>query len=67
MNSGRNSESNSEGNSETIHNCPKCGTDNVRRTHRVGKLDRVLSLVNLYPYYCLECNLDTRFHQFGRK
>jgi predicted RNA-binding Zn-ribbon protein involved in translation (DUF1610 family) len=49
------------------HHCPKCGTSQVRRTHRVGLLDRVFSLANAYPYYCLECPFDTRFHQFGRK
>jgi predicted RNA-binding Zn-ribbon protein involved in translation (DUF1610 family) len=53
--------------SQTTHKCPKCGTSNVRRTHRVSRVDQMLSLLNAYPYYCLECTFDTRFHSFGRK
>ncbi len=52
---------------ETTHKCPKCDSTEVRRTHRVSTMDRLLSKINLYPYYCLECTFDTRFHSFGRK
>ncbi len=53
--------------SATTHKCPKCSTTQVRRTHRVSTMDKILSTVNFYPYYCLECIFDTRFHSFGRK
>jgi predicted RNA-binding Zn-ribbon protein involved in translation (DUF1610 family) len=51
----------------TTHRCPQCGTTQVRRTQRFGIVDRVLSLFNAYPYHCVECPVDVRFHRFGRK
>jgi predicted RNA-binding Zn-ribbon protein involved in translation (DUF1610 family) len=52
--------------STTTHKCPKCGTDQVRRVRRFTGLDRVFSLVNAYPYLCLDCPFEIRFHRFGR-
>ena len=57
----------SEVTAQATRKCPKCSSTAVRRTHRVGRLDHILSLANAYPYYCLECTFDTRFHSFGRK
>lgn len=56
---------NSETSIATARNCPKCGHSEVRRTHRVGKRDHILSRINIFPYYCLEC--DARFHRVGRQ
>lgn len=45
--------------------CSNCGSSQVRRTHRNSKWDKLYSQINLYPYYCQEC--DVRSHRFGRK
>jgi predicted RNA-binding Zn-ribbon protein involved in translation (DUF1610 family) len=51
----------------STHKCPVCGSYQVRRAHRAGGLERIISLVNLYPYHCLQCPSDTRFHRFGKR
>jgi hypothetical protein len=48
------------------HKCPSCGGNKVRRTTRIGGLDQILSLVNVYPYRCRQCPPPNRFHKFGR-
>jgi hypothetical protein len=52
--------------SELTQKCPKCDSDRVGRAHRIGLLDRVLSLVNVYPYRCRKYSCKNRFHSFGR-
>jgi hypothetical protein len=48
--------------------CPKCGTNDIRRTNRnSGPKDRFLSWLNIYPYRCRECPSKTRFYRFGRR
>jgi len=40
--------------------CPRCGSTNVRRSHRRGFLERALfQLLGLRPYRCEDC--DERF------
>jgi hypothetical protein len=51
----------------STHKCPECGTHKVRRSNRYGMLDRVLSVVNVYPYRCCECPSQKRFYSFGRR
>ena len=52
--------------SATTHKCPRCGNLQVSRAHRANSWDRVLSLVNIYPYRCRQHHCKTRFHRFGR-
>jgi hypothetical protein len=35
--------------------CPKCKTDNARRSHRQGLTERLASLFAIYPYRCQQC------------
>lgn len=43
--------------------CPNCHRRVVRRSHRVGVLERfVLSAVSVRPYRCLDC--DTMFYRY---
>jgi hypothetical protein len=43
--------------------CPACKNPSIRRTGRQGWLEKLLSIVNLYPFRCtnFECN-----HRFMR-
>jgi hypothetical protein len=56
---------NSESNIAIVRHCSNCGSSQVRRTQRSNKMDRFLSKMNLYPYYCQDC--DARSYRFGRK
>jgi predicted RNA-binding Zn-ribbon protein involved in translation (DUF1610 family) len=47
--------------------CPACGNERICRTHREGKRDRIISFINIYPYYCREHTCQHRFYRFGRK
>ncbi|WP_310429694.1 hypothetical protein [Chamaesiphon sp. VAR_48_metabat_135_sub] len=51
----------------TSAKCPECGNEKICRTHRAGKLDRIISLVNIYPYCCRAHTCKARFYRFGRK
>ena len=35
--------------------CPQCGKDFVRRSHREGTLEQLLSVVYVYPFRCQLC------------
>lgn len=35
--------------------CPRCGTHFVRRSHRQGLTERLLSLFSIYPFRCQVC------------
>ena len=35
--------------------CPQCGASQVRRSHRRGELDGLLSYVGWYPFRCETC------------
>lgn len=39
--------------------CPKCRSQDVRRSRRRGAVDRVLGLAAIYPFRCQRC--DRRF------
>jgi predicted RNA-binding Zn-ribbon protein involved in translation (DUF1610 family) len=47
--------------------CPKCGSQKICRTHREGQRDRIIALLNIYPYYCRDYSCRSRFYRFGRK
>jgi hypothetical protein len=51
---------------KVVRKCPKCDTSEICRAHRVDRWDRVLSLVNVYPYRCRKYYCKNRFHLFGR-
>lgn len=55
----------SENDIAIVRSCSNCGSNQVRRTHRNSKRDILFSKMNLYPFYCQDC--DVRFHCFGRK
>jgi predicted HAD superfamily Cof-like phosphohydrolase len=44
--------------------CPRCGKSFVRRSHRQGLKERLLSLVYLYPFRCQVCTNRFRAFQF---
>jgi ribosomal protein L37AE/L43A len=46
------------------HSCPSCGSESVRRSYRVGFVEKVFyRLVGLRPYRCTAC--ETRFFDRG--
>jgi hypothetical protein len=45
----------------TRFRCKGCGSRNIRRTHRIGFKDRLLSLFGYYPYHCHKCQARTMF------
>jgi predicted RNA-binding Zn-ribbon protein involved in translation (DUF1610 family) len=45
--------------------CPDCGNEKICRARRQG-FDRVISLVNIYPYCCRAHTCQARFYRFGR-
>lgn len=45
---------------EDAAHCPSCSGSKLRRTHRIGMLEKTLSkILALHPYRCNEC--DDRF------
>lgn len=43
--------------------CPNCHCAAVRRSHRVGLLERVvLNALSVHPYRCIDC--DKRFYRY---
>jgi CheY-like chemotaxis protein len=44
--------------------CPACGSDSTRRSHRRNLWERSLSFVGIYPFRCKAC--DYRFFIFTR-
>ena len=45
--------------------CPLCQSIYVRRTHRVGTLEQLLSVFYAYPFRCQLCSARFRFFQWG--
>jgi predicted RNA-binding Zn-ribbon protein involved in translation (DUF1610 family) len=52
--------------SKASHQCPKCGSLKVVRSQRVNLLERVISLVNIYPYRCQQHICKHRFQYWGK-
>ncbi len=50
-----------------IADCPRCGSPDVRRTRRVGLIERLLSLVYVYPFRCARCLHRYRAMRWGRR
>jgi predicted RNA-binding Zn-ribbon protein involved in translation (DUF1610 family) len=46
--------------------CPQCGSVELDRSQRVDFEDRLLSMVNIYPYRCRQHTCKHRFQSFGR-
>jgi predicted RNA-binding Zn-ribbon protein involved in translation (DUF1610 family) len=44
--------------------CPECGNTKIARARRRGT-DRIISLVNIYPYSCRTHTCQARFYRFG--
>ena len=47
--------------------CPRCGRHHVRRAHRAGALERLLSAFAVYPFRCQVCGRRFRAVQVGRR
>lgn len=47
--------------------CPKCGRHIVRRSHRIGVVERLLSAVYVYPFRCQLCGRRFRALQRGKR
>jgi len=45
--------------------CPRCGWPEVRRTRRVGFLERLLSMIYIYPFRCGRCLHRYRSMRWG--
>jgi len=45
--------------------CPKCQSIYVRRTHRVGMLEQLISAFYVYPFRCQLCSARFSFFQWG--
>lgn len=45
--------------------CPKCGSDEVRRSQMQGLMERVLRLIGFRAYRCERC--DDRYYKFRGK
>ena len=45
--------------------CPRCGKSFVRRSHRQGVIERLVSLVYVYPFRCQVCAYRFKLFQFG--
>jgi predicted RNA-binding Zn-ribbon protein involved in translation (DUF1610 family) len=51
---------------QATYQCPKCGSPQVSRSQRVGGLDRLKSVFNIYPYRCRKHSCGNRFYEFGK-
>ncbi len=56
---------NTSATTDTAATCPDCGSEKICRARRQG-FDRVISLVNIYPYCCRMHACKARFYRFGR-
>ena len=46
------------------HSCPSCGSESVRRSYRVGLVEKLFyRLIGLRPYRCTTC--EARFFDRG--
>jgi hypothetical protein len=48
----------------TNSNCPKCGSDEVRRSMRRGWVDKLMDKLGLYPYRCTNYLCGKRFYHY---
>jgi hypothetical protein len=47
--------------------CPYCQSLHVQRVPRAGLIDRVLSVVYVYPFHCGHCLRRFRKMQWGKR
>lgn len=47
--------------------CPQCGRDFVRRCHREGALEQLLSIAYIYPFRCQLCTHRFRAMEWGKR
>jgi predicted RNA-binding Zn-ribbon protein involved in translation (DUF1610 family) len=52
--------------SKAERQCPKCGSLQIARSQRIDLEDRLLSLINIYPYRCQQHICKHRFQATGR-
>jgi ssDNA-binding Zn-finger/Zn-ribbon topoisomerase 1 len=52
--------------SQVDRKCPKCGSIDLNRSQRVDFEERLLSMINIYPYRCRQHTCQHRFQSFGR-
>ena len=45
--------------------CPECGNAKISRSRREG-VDRIISLINIYPYRCRTHTCQAHFYRFGK-
>jgi len=45
--------------------CPSCQSTYVRRTHRIGAFEYVLSMFYVYPFRCQLCSARFKYFQWG--
>jgi hypothetical protein len=46
--------------------CPACKDPNIRRTGRQGWLEKVLSIINFYPFRCTNYECNHRFMRMSK-
>jgi len=47
--------------------CPRCGSQSVRRSSRVGAFERLISVVYVYPFRCQRCTFRFRRLNWGHR
>ncbi len=47
--------------------CPKCGHSDVVRSQRIDTIEKMLGIVNIYPYRCQKHTCKHRFESYGRE
>ena len=47
--------------------CPRCGSQSVRRSSRVGAFERLISVVYIYPFRCQRCTFRFRRLNWGHR
>ena len=47
--------------------CPRCGSQSVRRSSRVGAYERLISVLYVYPFRCQRCTFRFRRLNWGHR
>src|SRR5205809_2562245 len=47
--------------------CPRCGSQSVRRSSRVGAFERLISVLYVYPFRCQRCTFRFRRLNWGHR
>jgi hypothetical protein len=49
-----------------LRRCPACKNPHIRRTGRQGWLEKLLSIVNFYPFRCTNYECNHRFMRMSK-